>query len=501
MAKKHRSISRLPRFKRRAVVKAAVAGLSGFVIGGLLPGGKNPAQAQVVVGAVGRITKDASPTVELVQFSTPPRTSTARPFADLNYLLHRGDGTARVFACDSRGKLLSINTGTGSATLALDLKKTRGANFPTPSQQMGLRSVAFHPDFARSGRLGYRKLYTAHTETAASRAASVPLFAMAPTTPVDHHNVITEWKVSVTNRDLVDPNSRREVLRIAQHRTDHSTDTILFNPTAKAGQADYGKLYIGTGDGGNTPDHPDMYNHAQDPNRALGKILRIDPLPQSGGRRYGVPPDNPRFVNRPDWLPEIWAIGFRHPQNLSFDRLTGVLYNTDIGQFWIEEVNIIVAGGNYGWPLREGTFVTDRNDETKLYELPADDGTYGYIYPVAQYDHGEGVDDSGKLIAKGKLAITGGFVYRGTAIPGLDGHYIFGDLVNGRIFHVPVSELHLGSQATIKELTLTRNKVPVTLQQLVGTTDRVDMRFGMSENGSIYVMTKQDGKIRRFAAG
>src|SRR3954451_21827265 len=183
MAKKHRSISRLPRFKRRAVVKAAVAGLSGFVIGGLLPGGKNPAQAQVVVGAVGRITKDASPTVELVQFSTPPRTSTARPFADLNYLLHRGDGTARVFACDSRGKLWSINTGTGSATLALDLKKTRGANFPTPSQQMGLRSVAFHPDFARSGRLGYRKLYTAHTETAASRAASVPLFAMAPTTP------------------------------------------------------------------------------------------------------------------------------------------------------------------------------------------------------------------------------------------------------------------------------------------------------------------------------
>ena len=124
-----------------------------------------------------------------------------------------------------------------------------------------------------------------------------------------------------------------------------------------------------------------------------------------------------------------------------------------------------------------------------------------YIYPVAQYDHGEGVDDNGKLIAKGKLAITGGFVYRGTAIPGLDGHYIFGDLVNGRIFHVPVSELHLGSQATIKELTLTRNKAPVTLQQLVGTTDRVDMRFGLSESGAIYVMTKQDGKIRRFAAG
>ena len=163
------------------------------------------------------------------------------------------------------------------------------------------------PRLRAVGPTGYRKLYTAHTETAASRAASVPLFAMAPSTPVDHHNVITEWKVYVTNRDLVDPNSRREILRIAQHRTDHSTDTILFNPTAKAGQADYGKLYIGTGDGGNTPDHPDMYNHAQDPKRALGKILRIDPLPQSGGRRYGVPPDNPHS-STPDWLPEIWAM-------------------------------------------------------------------------------------------------------------------------------------------------------------------------------------------------
>ena len=473
-------------------MQVALAGIGGVVGGGLLPGGVEPIHAQVAPGgsvtpAVGRIAKSDLPPVALVDFSTPPRTSSVRPYADLNYLLHRGDGTARMFACDTRGKLYSINTGTGSVTLALDLKKARGASFPTPSQQMGLRSVAVHPDFARSGRPGYRRLYTAHTETAASRSASVPLFAVASTTPVDHHNVITEWRVYVSNRDRVDPSSRREVLRIAQHRSDHSTDTILFNPIATAGQADYGKLYIGTGDGGNTPDHPDMYNHAQDPGRALGKILRIDPLAQSGGRRYGVPADNPRFVDRPGWLPELWAIGFRHPQNLAFDRATGVLYN------------VIVRSGNYGWPLREGTFVTDRNDQTKLYALPANDAANGFIYPVAQYDHGEGVGNDGKLIAKGKLAITGGFVYRGTALPALNGHYVFGDLVNGRIFHVPVSELRLGSQATIKELSLSRNGVAVTLQQLVGTTDRVDMRFGMSESGSIYVMTKQDGKIRRLA--
>ena len=187
--------------------------------------------------------------VELVEFSTPPASSTQRPYARLNYLFHAGDGTARVYVCDTRGKLWWIDTGSGGATLFLDLKKALGSAFPTPSAQMGLRSVAFHPDFARPGKPGYRTLYTVNTGTAASRAAGVPLFAMAPSTPVDHHNVITEWKVYFTLRTRVDPKSRREVLRIAQHRTDHSTDTILFNPTAKAGEPDYGKLYIGTGDG------------------------------------------------------------------------------------------------------------------------------------------------------------------------------------------------------------------------------------------------------------
>ena len=493
--------------KRRDMVNAGAASLGGFAIASIMPGLTGSRGALAATGGVlaspdpmpARIEKGPL-AVELAEFSTPPASSTQRPYARLNYLFHAGDGAARVYVCDTRGKLWWIDTGSGSATLFLDLKKALGSAFPTPSAQMGLRSVAFHPDFARAGKPGYRALYTVHTGTAASRATSVPLFAMAPTTPVDHHNVITEWKVYFTLRTRVDPKSRREVLRIAQHRTDHSTDTILFNPTAKAGEPDYGKLYIGTGDGGNTPELPDQYNHAQDPLRALGKILRIDPLRQGNGRTYGVPADNP-FVGKPGWLAEIWALGFRHPQNLSFDPVTGILYNTDIGQFHIEEVNIIVRGGNYGWPMREGTFVTDRNDQTKLYHLAAGDDAYGYVYPLAQYDHTEGTDTEGHLIAKGKLAITGGFVYRGSEIPGLVGQYIFGDLVNGRIFHVPASELQLGNLATVQELTLKRNSLTVTLQQLVGTTDRVDMRFGLSQSGTIYVLTKQDGKIRRFAAG
>ena len=89
------------------------------------------------------------------------------------------------------------------------------------------------------------------------------------------------------------------------------TDTILFDPTAPVASANYGKLYIGIGDGGNTPERPDRYDHAQDPGRALGKIFRVDPLRRSDGRRYAVPADNP-FVGVTGWLPEIWALGLRH---------------------------------------------------------------------------------------------------------------------------------------------------------------------------------------------
>ena len=114
----------------------------------------------------------------------------------------------------------------------------------------------------------------------------------------------------------------------------------------------------------------------------------------------------------------------------------------------IEEVNLGVRGGNYGWPYREGTFVTDTVTGYPLYGLPPDDAKYGYIYPVAQYDH---VDATTSL---GKAAIAGGYVYRGTAVPALAGRYLFGDIVRGRVFHVAVADLKLGSQATIQELRL-----------------------------------------------
>ena len=423
--------------------------------------------------------------VELADLSTPPRTSGSRPYALLNFLYHAGDRSGRLFANDSRGRLWLINRTTGAARPFLDLRQVRGSAFLVGGNQMGLRSFAFHPDFARPGRPGHRKLYTVSTETAASRPGGVRLFG-GPF-PVAHHDVVAEWGVDPTDPSRVDPTSRREVLRVAQYKKDHNTDRLMFDPNAGPGTSDYGKLYIGIGDGGNVPARPDPYDQAQDPGRALGKIFRINPLRQSDGRRYAVPGDNP-FVGRSGHLPEIWALGLRHPQNLSFDRGgTGAFIVTDIGQYHIEEVNLGLRGANYGWPLREGTFVTDRRDQTTLHALPDDDATRGFTYPVAQYDHDEG------------RAVAGGFVYRGTAVSALAGHYLFGDIVNGRVFHVPVGELRPGARATIRELSFRKGGAPVTLKALVGGSNgRVDLRFGQGEDGEVYILTKQDGKIRKL---
>ena len=266
----------------------------------------------------------------------------------------------------------------------------------------------------------------------------------------------------------------------------------MFNPTAAPGSSDFGTLYIGAGDGGNSANNTDPNNRAQDPSSALGKILRITPIKQSDGSGYGIPTDNP-FIHRDGWLPEIWALGLRHPQNFCFDTLTGTMVMTDCGQGQVEEVNIGRKGANYGWPLREGTFATNRLNDAVLYALPADDAVNGFTYPVAQYDHDEG--NLSRL-----SAITGGFIYRGTKIPALRGHYILGDIVTGRVFHVPLTALKLGRQAVLSELTLKRRGKPVSLMSLVAGPDRVDLRFGQDEAGEIYIMTKQDGKIRSLAA-
>lgn len=428
--------------------------------------------------------------VELEDFVSPPTTGVGGGRAILNYLYHAGDGSDRLFVADSRGPIWLIDGGTLDPEPFLDLRTARPDTFEVAGQK-GLRSFAFHPDFENPGTAGFGKVYTLGTE---SVETGVPVLRKGfPEEDVLFHDVLTEWEVDPADPTRVDVESRREVVRIAEWKEDHNSDTVMFNPNAGPGDADYGKLYITTGDGGNDPTRFDPRDQAQDPGAALGKILRIDPLEQGDGASYGIPADNP-FVSTAGALPEVWALGFRHPQTLSFDTGgSGKMLIGEMGQRQIEEINLGVAGANYGWWEREGTFATVRDDQTTLFTLPDDDASFGFTYPVAQYDH----DDPS--FTSDRNAVVGGYVYRGSAVPELFGHYLFGDLVNGTIYHVPVDELRLGEQAEFKQLNLLVDGEPTTLLDLVGES-RADLRFGQGEDGEVYITTKRDGEIRALAS-
>jgi glucose/arabinose dehydrogenase len=167
---------------------------------------------------------------------------------------------------------------------------------------------------------------------------------------------------------------------------------------------------VGLGDGGSGGDPG---NRAQNPDSLLGKMLRIDvnAADPSAGTAYSIPADNP-FVGRAGTRPEIWDLGLRNPWRHSFDRLTGALYIADVGQSLWEEVDVEPPGSggrNYGWRVMEGTH---------CYGAATCD-TAGLTLPVAEYGHGDG------------CSITGGYVYRGRAIPALDGVYFYGDYCSG----------------------------------------------------------------------
>ncbi len=345
-------------------------------------------------------------------------------------------------------------------------------NAGNQNDERGFLGLAFHPGFADPTSPGFGKLYTYTSEPVASGTPDFPVPPFpnaAGIVPQDHHAVIAEWTVSATNPNQVDLTSRREILRVGEPQANHNGGALVFGPD--------GFLYISLGDGGAANDtgggggggHNLAIGNGQDITNVLGDILRIDPInpsltpgstnPASINGQYRIPSDNP-FVDPTAGADEIFAFGFRNPFRMSFDSLTGDLIVGDVGQNLIEEISIVTLGGNYGWPAKEGTFPFNRNP---VVPVPA-----GAIDPVAQYDHDEG------------LAIIGGFVYRGSEIPELQGKYVFGDLGgfppfrnNGRLFY---ADLETGE---IKELfLLTPN----------GTLGFRLLGFGEDDNGELYVL-------------
>jgi glucose/arabinose dehydrogenase len=359
--------------------------------------------------------------------------------------------TSRLFVVEQNGLLRVIQNGSLLPTPALNIQSLVSPPLVTSNanDERGFLGLAFAPGFNDPSSIGYRTLYTYNSQATGS-GTTYPVPAGAAT---NYKNVINEWKMSAADPNVVDPTSRREVISFGKNAGNHNGGTIAFGPD--------GYLYLATGDGGNANDfgtgHIASTGNAQDLTVPLGKMLRIDPYnptlnpsdpnPVSANGQYRIPTDNP-FQN-PGQVPEIYAYGLRNPYRFSFDPATGDLIEADVGQNTIEEINRIVKGGNYGWAIKEGTFLFNRIASAG--PPPVTAGTVGanspgspagLIDPISgplgtlEYDHSDGI------------SITGGFVYHGAAIPQLDGKYVFGDLAlnpgpparaDGRLFYADLT--------------------------------------------------------------
>ena len=347
-------------------------------------------------------------------------------FAAPVQVTNAGDGSDRLFIVERRGTIRVLSGGVLQSGYFLDI---RGR--VEDGGERGLLGLAFHPRFASNGRFfvfytrnGGDIVVSRFTANAARTAASDS--TAAPLLLIEH----------------------------SQH-DNHNGGSLAFGRD--------GYLYVGVGDGGGGGDPDD---NAQSITRnLLGKILRIDVDGTGAGPfgRYRIPSSNP-FAGATRGLDEIWAYGLRNPWRTSFDRGTGRLYIGDVGQGEREEIDRepsgFTGGRNYGWHVMEGT---------RCYLSPGC-SLSGDVLPAAEYTH-----------AGGNCSITGGYVYRGTAFPGLVGDYVFADFCSGRIWTLPqgggTPDLALRADTTVQISS-----------------------FGESEAGELYAVTI-DGRLFRVEAG
>lgn len=284
------------------------------------------------------------------------------------YVVEQGGTVQRFDPSDPSGTLTTVvDIG--------DLLSTPGGN------EAGLLGMDFHPDFVHNGYM-----YLSYTGTVDGEFTS-----------------IIERFTSIDGGASFDRDSGKVILSLFQPYSNHNGGNILFGPD--------GYLYIGFGDGGS---EGDPHGYGQDMYSLMSKILRID---VDGGDPYGIPADNvfaQGGTSPGGGVPEAWATGLRNPWRFSFDSVTGELWAGDVGQNKWEEVDLVRAGGNYGWSVKEATHCYN--------EDPCDEGPW--IDPVVEYKHN---NDNGVTIA-------GGYVYRGTAIPDLVGTYLYADTYYGRFW-------------------------------------------------------------------
>jgi len=325
------------------------------------------------------------------------------------------DGSSRLLIYDQAGFVRIVDDGSLQPQPFLDVS-ARLVSLQAGYDERGLLGFALHPDFASNGLV--------YTYTSEPVSGTIPSdFTVPISGSFNHQSIVAEWQVLSTDPNLIDLSSRREILRIDEPQSNHNGGALRFGPDSF--------LYIVLGDGGAADDEGEGHGtdgNGQNPDTVLGTVLRIDvDGSNSANGRYGVPASNP-FVGS-DGVDEIFAYGFRNPFAFSFDAVTGILHLGDVGQGDVEEIDVVVPGGNYGWHVKEGSFFFDPNGGGSGFvtTLPTVPVPPGLINPIAEYDHDEG------------SAVIGGFVYRGSRIPALRGRYVFGDFDDfsrstGRLF-------------------------------------------------------------------
>ncbi len=401
-------------------------------------------------------------------------------------LIPLDDGTGRNLLATLGGTIRVIDA--DDQLLSAPLLTTSQVGLQLP-EEAGMTGLAVHPDFSTPNTFGYGKLYTVTPENGSNNGGLTNGSVDFPWNGDVHQDVIREWDIgaivgnpSVNSLPAITLSDSREILRIDQPGPYHNLYDFAFSPIDNL-------LYLAVGDGGGSG------TVSQDRSLVYGNILRIDPDPtahalvrssaNTGLPAYSIPDNNP-FNGDDDTetktsptLAEIWAYGVRSPYRISFDRLTGDPYFGDVGSSRFEEINLVVGGGNYGWPDREGTSGTQ----------PAG----GSIDPVFFYPRSEG------------RTVVGGFVYRGEAIPELYGKYLFAEfgqrLDSARLFYGIVDpsdpdgnvgdffEFTLDASGSVFPIDTDGDFTPDEFDSLL--PDRV-FSIGEDETGELYLVAGQD---------
>jgi glucose/arabinose dehydrogenase len=368
-------------------------------------------------------TSPATAIVGATPTSTLPQvrlTKVVEGFRRPTFVTNAGDGSKRLFVLEKSGVIRAVSDAKVSAAPFLDVT----AIVKSSGNEQGLLGLAFHPRFKENGRF-----FIAYTAQSGD-------------------NTVAEYRAS---GDRGDPQSARVLLAVKDPFPNHNGGMLAFGPD--------GYLYMSFGDGGSAGD---PNGNAQNLDSLLGKLLRID---VNSGDPYGIPKDNP-FASRTGARPEIWAYGLRNPWRFSFDRQTGDVWIGDVGQNAIEEIDFQLAaskgGENYGWRTTEGNACF--NPATNCVKA-------GLVLPIAEYSHARG------------CSVTGGYVYRGSAFPGLKGLYFYTDYCSGNFW--AISREGAG-KATVVEL-------PKIVEGISS--------FGEDEAGEVYLVGDRDGALYRLALG